>query len=191
MHYQTVYDNLIAKRRKASPPIHLYTERHHIVPKSLGGTDDPSNLVVLTGREHWVAHLLLHKIYRLPQTAHACHMMAMRSEERGIPKIRNSRMYQTIREEHAEHVRARGKKLVGERNGSFNTQWIHNRVSFKNMKILKGDPIPKGWVVGRKLLKVTSRERQVFSAKLRADLRIKERRTIFNKFKSSNLNILC
>lgn len=39
-----------------------YFETHHIVPKSLGGTDDKNNLVNLTAREHYIAHLLLVKI---------------------------------------------------------------------------------------------------------------------------------
>lgn len=36
-----------------------YVEQHHIIPKSLGGTNDKSNLVFLTAREHCIAHLLL------------------------------------------------------------------------------------------------------------------------------------
>lgn len=39
-----------------------YTELHHIIPKSLGGKDDRSNLVRLTPREHYVCHLLLTKM---------------------------------------------------------------------------------------------------------------------------------
>ena len=39
-----------------------YTERHHIVPKSLGGNDSANNLVKLTAREHFVCHLLLPKM---------------------------------------------------------------------------------------------------------------------------------
>ena len=65
MNYQNIYESLITKRQKN--PAKGYTEKHHILPKSLGGSDDPSNLVVLTGREHWVAHLLLYKIYRNSQ----------------------------------------------------------------------------------------------------------------------------
>lgn len=34
-------------------------EIHHIIPKSLGGSDDSSNLVKLNYRQHFVCHLLL------------------------------------------------------------------------------------------------------------------------------------
>ena len=37
------------------------SERHHIVPRSLGGTNEVTNLVYLTPREHFVCHLLLTK----------------------------------------------------------------------------------------------------------------------------------
>jgi len=40
-----------------------YTERHHIIPKSLNGTDDKNNLVDLTAREHFICHWLLTKMY--------------------------------------------------------------------------------------------------------------------------------
>lgn len=39
--------------------INEYTEKHHIIPKSLGGTNDKNNLVLLTAREHFVCHILL------------------------------------------------------------------------------------------------------------------------------------
>lgn len=64
MNYKKVYDQLIQKRR--DNPItkaDCYCELHHIVPKSEGGTDNTDNLVNLTAREHYIAHLLLAKIY--------------------------------------------------------------------------------------------------------------------------------
>ena len=39
-----------------------YTEKHHIIPKSLGGTNDKTNLVDLTAREHLICHMLLPKM---------------------------------------------------------------------------------------------------------------------------------
>jgi hypothetical protein len=35
---------------------------HHILPRSLGGKDNPTNLIKLTYREHWIAHLILWKM---------------------------------------------------------------------------------------------------------------------------------
>ena len=40
-----------------------YTEKHHIIPRSMGGSDEPSNLTVLTGREHFLAHMLLCEMF--------------------------------------------------------------------------------------------------------------------------------
>ena len=42
----------------------FYYELHHILPKSLGGLDIKENLVLLTAREHYIAHLLLYAMYR-------------------------------------------------------------------------------------------------------------------------------
>lgn len=39
-----------------------YTETHHIIPKSLGGSNDSDNLVELTAKEHYVCHMLLVKM---------------------------------------------------------------------------------------------------------------------------------
>lgn len=60
MNYKRIYENLIDKAagRIFVSGIH---ERHHIVPKSFGGTDDKSNIAILTYREHFIAHWLLTK----------------------------------------------------------------------------------------------------------------------------------
>lgn len=148
MNYLRIYENLVLFRQQHSAE--GYTENHHIIMRSLGGSDEPSNLVRLTGREHWVAHLLLHKIYRKPQTAHACHMMAMRCEERGIPYIRNSRMYEEIRKECAKLASSRMKGLQkGSKNSQFGTMWICNLNTMENRKVSKNFLIPEGWVLGR------------------------------------------
>lgn len=39
-----------------------YSERHHIIPRSLGGSNQKNNVVRLTGREHFVCHWLLTKM---------------------------------------------------------------------------------------------------------------------------------
>jgi hypothetical protein len=40
-----------------------YYEKHHIIPKSMGGSNKKENIVKLTGREHYIAHWLLHLIH--------------------------------------------------------------------------------------------------------------------------------
>lgn len=58
--YFKIYKSLIDKCRNRSS-IKFYTERHRVIPKSLGGSNDETNLVNLTYREHYIAHLLLTK----------------------------------------------------------------------------------------------------------------------------------
>lgn len=48
------------EQRKKSKDV--YYERHHIVPKSLGGDNSKENLVLLTAREHFICHWLLTKM---------------------------------------------------------------------------------------------------------------------------------
>jgi len=61
--YKKIYDNFMYTRkglgRQKAPNDGLYV--HHIIPRSLGGTDNPDNLVTLTLKEHRIAHRLLTK----------------------------------------------------------------------------------------------------------------------------------
>jgi hypothetical protein len=97
----------------------IYYERHHIQPKSFGGSDNASNLVLLTPREHYIAHLLLYKHYchTIHPTTSSCRKMAfslvsMKSTSDLLNKrklIFNSRRYQDIRE--AAVMATKGKKI--------------------------------------------------------------------------------
>lgn len=61
MNYIAHYDRLIS--RAQGRVLIGYKERHHIIPRCLGGGNEPSNLVFLTGEEHYVAHQLLVRIH--------------------------------------------------------------------------------------------------------------------------------
>lgn len=64
MDYQLHYDSLIESRRSLGrDKTNGYFESHHIVPRCLGGLDNAENLILLTAKEHFIAHLLLTKIY--------------------------------------------------------------------------------------------------------------------------------
>lgn len=56
--YKYWYFRLIVKAAKRVPP-RKYTEKHHVIPRSLGGANTKRNLVILTYREHFLAHWLL------------------------------------------------------------------------------------------------------------------------------------
>lgn len=60
--YQSLYFKIInvAKARLTEG----YTEKHHIIPKSMGGGDYEENLVKLTAREHFICHRLLPKFVK-------------------------------------------------------------------------------------------------------------------------------
>lgn len=61
MNYQLHYSRLI--ERAKTRQLDCYVERHHIIPRCMGGTDSKDNLVKLTPEEHFLAHQLLVKIY--------------------------------------------------------------------------------------------------------------------------------
>lgn len=65
MNYKLIYDNLIEKCIHRDPLDigDTYSELHHIIPVCMGGSNESSNLVRLTAREHILAHILLAKSY--------------------------------------------------------------------------------------------------------------------------------
>ncbi len=63
MNYKRIYSEIMERAKNRIVDVEEYYEKHHIIPKSLGGSDTEDNLVKLTAREHYIAHWLLAKIY--------------------------------------------------------------------------------------------------------------------------------
>lgn len=63
--YTKIYNQLVESRLQLGRifEVGCGLEKHHIIPKSLGGSDSKNNLVVFTPREHCLAHMLLAKMY--------------------------------------------------------------------------------------------------------------------------------
>lgn len=61
MNYQKIYNQIINKAKNRE--LIGYFEKHHIIPKCIGGNNNKDNLVKLTAREHFICHLLLCEIY--------------------------------------------------------------------------------------------------------------------------------
>lgn len=63
MNWLRIYDELIAHRRMNPPADGEYVEKHHVVPRCMGGSNAPSNLIPLRPEDHFFGHVLLAKHY--------------------------------------------------------------------------------------------------------------------------------
>lgn len=147
--YTKWYNNIIsaAQIRK----IDEYTEKHHIIPKCLGGSNSKENLVKLTGREHFICHLLLVKMVEgknnKAKMAYAS-MQQSRSSKYKDVKI-SSRIYALIRKELADSYKGiphseqhianwkesfKGKKFPGRNSGEKNPMFGKKHLPESNEK---------------------------------------------------------
>lgn len=105
--YAKVYFSTIEKAKIRNWKKDRGRERHHIIPQSLGGSNDKDNLVYLSCREHFLCHWLLLKITE-GENHHKMRyaLMGMRAEnehqERYHTKL-TARIYEKYRIEHAEY----------------------------------------------------------------------------------------
>jgi hypothetical protein len=139
MDYKNHYAKLMAKA--AGRLLTEYCESHHIVPRCMGGTDDPANLAKLTPEEHYLAHQLLVKIHPgNPKLASAAMMMCS--------KRKGNKVYGWLRRRHAA---AMSLHQAGEKNSQFGTVWIYkdSQVQKVNKEVVD-EYITNGWKLGRK-----------------------------------------
>lgn len=115
MNYQDAYDRLIQKRIANPVCKPEYFERHHIKPRALGGSDEKSNIVRLTAREHFIAHLLLAKIHGGKMWIAAHYMMNSKSKSAKGVSV-SSRTYKTVKEQHSKH---KSESSTGDKNHWF------------------------------------------------------------------------
>lgn len=146
MNYQEIYDKIIKRRIKN--PLDTYTEKHHIAPRSLGGSDKRENLVKLSAREHYICHLLLTKIYSSgiehDKMIYAFMMMCnAKSELQKRDFKNNSRLYEKRKLEFSQ-IMSRKASLENKRY-----MWIYNPTLKLCKKVLKETKIENGWTKGR------------------------------------------
>lgn len=143
MNYQTHYNNLIDSRKKLfrKKGDGNYYESHHIIMKSMGGTDDSENLILLTAKEHFLAHKILHEIYKNRSTAYALFRLCLYDNENKI-KITSGRSYEYARKIYSVYASETMKSLwedpdtrekLSIANGNKNRGRKHTEQSRKNM----------------------------------------------------------
>lgn len=172
MNYQRIYDQLINKRIK-QPYKFDYHEKHHILPKSCGGSNDKSNIVYLSAREHYIAHLLLVRIYKNNKNFYIkmCYAIGrlMTGNKEFIEKLSNnfnSRLYENIKKEISKIKSERGKKFrhteeskkklhdakLGIKNPSYGKKWYHNPLTMQKKQLSEQEILSeeyKDWIIGR------------------------------------------
>lgn len=125
MNYSKIYNALVekAKVRGLDKSQHEgYFEIHHIIPRCLGGSDEKDNLVMFTGREHFIAHMLLWKSH--PKNSDLMHAAWMMSHTRKGHKV-NSATFEALSIDHSLWLSERMggtnspqfKDLTGQRSG--------------------------------------------------------------------------
>lgn len=130
MDYQKIYNSIV--RRGQNRVLEGYKEKHHIVPRCIGGTDKGNNLVDLTPEEHYLCHLLLVKIHpnniRLVKAA-----MFMVSSNDNVK--RNNKAYGWLRRQFSDYMR--GPNNPSTKNGTWNKGIIgyKNKVNFSEKTI--------------------------------------------------------
>ena len=147
MNYLKTYCKLIRKAENRTPP-DGYTEKHHIFPKSIYGNN--SRVVVLTAKEHYIAHALLEKIcirrygleHNKTRKMNYAHTMMG-----SAGKYKNSRLYESARirksligfsEEHRRKLSIAGS---GERHWFYGKK--HSPETIEKMRIASKNRSPE------------------------------------------------
>lgn len=132
MDYLKHYRNLIETRQKLNRTRKdgIYYEKHHIIPKCLGGSNKIENLILLTAKEHFIAHLLLHKI-RPHSKKLAYSLWCLCTMSNGY-KIKSARLFEYLR-----------KNVLGDMNPSknpINRKKSSIRMKKNNPSTINGSP---------------------------------------------------
>lgn len=152
-----------------------YTETHHIIPQSLGGSNDKHNLVELTAREHFICHWLLIKMTEGEERSKMLYALnGMKAEnkyqQRYHTKI-TARVYEKYRIEHAEN---HSKNMKGRPawNKGRKLEGIELQEHIERARNRKIDPIKQAEGQQKRISKVLGRKDSE-EAKLKKSLALK------------------
>jgi hypothetical protein len=136
MNYKKIYEDLIERGKHRI--LDQYSEYHHIIPRCMGGVDDPENLVCLTPEEHYLAHQLLVKMH--PENYALAKAAAMMVVNRP-----SNKMYGWLRRRFAK---AKSEEQSGSNNSQYGTKWIHNLDLKISKRVPKNYILEDGWYNG-------------------------------------------
>ena len=103
--YTRWYFNIIASTKTIK---NGYCENHHIIPKSLGGNDEKSNIIRVPAKTHYILHHLLVKMCRSPK--HRDKMISAYFFMHISSHSNNQRSFTPRSYEFAKHIMAEAKR---------------------------------------------------------------------------------
>lgn len=184
MNYEKIYYNIINKalRKEISGQRYKnknnYFESHHIKPRSLGGSDNKNNLVLLTPKEHYLCHWLLVKIYdkntiERKKMLKAWFMMsAIGDTGRQTISMHDYEKYKI------EYCKYMAELNIGAKNGRYGTHWYTDLRTGKSY-VFKEKPnefyvLGKNWFnnEGKDLYYISTRSKRNYEVIRRKNLDI-------------------
>lgn len=160
--YSKVYFSTIEKAVQRGWKKAQGRERHHIIPQSLGGSNDKSNLVYLSCREHFLCHWLLVKMTEGESYHKMVYaLMGMRAENEHQARyqtIFTARVYEKYRIEHARHHSQimKDKKLIPWNKGGIEITEEHRE---NIRKAALNRPKPTAESIAKRVATVTGTKR--------------------------------
>jgi hypothetical protein len=152
-----------------------YTEIHHIIPQSLGGSNDKENLVELTAREHFICHWLLVKMTEGKDRSKMLYALnGMKAENRYQQRYHTkitARVYEKYRIEHAQNHSEimKGKPAWNKGTKLEGGELEKHRERTRNRKI---DPIKQAEGQKKRIEKIKGRK-DTDEAKLKKSIALK------------------
>ena len=142
--YTRCYYSIIDRAKTRTLSSDIYTELHHIIPKSLGGSNLKENLVKLTAKEHFICHLLFTKMTNHHAMVYAAWKMSNQTNEHQERYKINSSIYAMLRKKFSvakslstqseEARRKNSESHIGIRWSSGMTGKTHSKETITKMK---------------------------------------------------------
>jgi len=162
MDYKKIYDQIIlrAKSENRVKNFGTYYESHHIIPRCLGGEGKTRewkthpNIVLLTAKEHFIAHLLLCEIHPDEHKLRFALWGMCNQDRNGLRYKIGSRQYQRIRNEFSELISKKYKGRPAHNKGKPNPKTALSKIGVRRPDLsernglMRGIPknIPEGYV---------------------------------------------
>lgn len=153
MNYTKIYNQLVTTRQAMNRKYTRFCglEKHHIIPKSLGGSNNKDNLVLFTPREHCFAHILLTKMYSGQDKARMCYALIALSKLRNKHRDKiTSREYDKLRKAHYKALEDPDYRAM--RSEVTKKQWTPER------RAAVAEKTKQQWITGNKREVYSSQE---------------------------------